>query len=625
MSSPDALDNGQTGLLSDAALSALQINLQPFAPSQDGDGASAALFSDEITEEQLADIKQALITGDDLLLILGEDGAGKTTLLSQLGANSGLRIQCFAVKGSPRFSTMNLFAGMLEAFKRKPPESLKQILDELIPCLQTMVSRNTLSAIVLDDAHKVSETELTQLLSAMLYVNSQDETLMRVALAAPSEFEDRIPDLLPEGADLPYSSLTIDGLSPARASAYLGFRLAQVGFVDELPFGERDLATLVDQSAGLPAGLHDAAAQELNQRHGPFDESLPAELLDEPASSPLHSRMGKIALGALATLFILAGIAMFLNPGGGGDADRYAALNQEETETDKKLKLLKNEPLVLSEDKVSSSATSSSVNNSAQNDEAVGVKQTLSEAQSDESTLATALPANNDSRPAQVSEPIPEPITEPIPEEQNTAEPAQQITQDTNEETPEPLSEETIVEIAELPDAQSTINSVAIEAQPVESDADSDAESNADSNTGSDADSDATNELIAEVTSTVQSPPEQNDTTEETQAEDSTKEPGFLESPNWILVQNANLFTVQMSASRDRASVENFLRRNPLNPPNSIFAFEREGDTWFALVHGLFPSIEDARQAVEKMPASAQTNQPWIRSVGRVQSVLKAQ
>ena len=115
MSPQDTLDIDHNGLLSDATLSALQLRQQPFTSSPaDGDA-----FSDDTTAEQLGDIKQALITGDDLLLILGETGSGKTTLLGQLGANSGLRIQCFSVKGSPRFSTMNLFAGMLEAFKRK--------------------------------------------------------------------------------------------------------------------------------------------------------------------------------------------------------------------------------------------------------------------------------------------------------------------------------------------------------------------------------------------------------------------------------------------------------------------------------------------------------------------------
>jgi len=582
MSSQDALDIDQTGLLSDATLSALQISQQAFASQQGQSEADHALFSDEVTAEQLADIKQALITGDDLLLILGEEGAGKTTLLSQLGANSGLRIQCFAVKGSPRFSTMNLFAGMLEAFKRKPPETLKQILDELIPCLQTMVSRNTLSAIVLDDAHKVNETELTQLLSGMLYVNSQDETLMRVALAAPSDFENRIPDLLPEGADLPYSSLTIDGLSPHRASAYVAFRLAQSGFTGEFPFTEREMANLIDQSAGLPAALHIAVADDLNKRHGLIDDSLPAELMSQPEGAFLHSRLGKLALGAVATAFIIAGIILFLNPADEQNSDRYTVASQDAEETDdpaRELKLLKNEPVVLS-------------------DEDSGTENQPSTApvpESPESMVPVASTPVVDERPDQaiVPEPIPEPMLVPLEEtsEVAAAEPAPEPVP-APEPPPQPLEEPAS---DAQPDATSSEPSTElVEAEPVQPE------------------------------ETAGESQESTDTTG-TAAIDATKAPGFLESPNWILVQNPDQFTVQMSASTDRPSVENFLKRNPLNPPNSIFSFDRNGVTWYALVHGLFASIDEARQAVESMPPDALTNQPWIRSVGRVQSVLKAQ
>ena len=184
MSSNEALDARESvsgsALLSDAALSALALREQPFAPGATDDDP----FTDEVTAEQLADIRQALITGDDLLLILGEDGAGKSTLLSQLAANSGLRIQCFSVGGSPRFSTRNLFMGMLEAFKIEPPEDLKATLDELIPCLQAMIAGNKLCVVVLDDAEALAENELTTLLSGMLYINSRDESLLRIALSA---------------------------------------------------------------------------------------------------------------------------------------------------------------------------------------------------------------------------------------------------------------------------------------------------------------------------------------------------------------------------------------------------------------------------------------------------------
>ena len=101
----------------------------------------------------------------------------------------------------------------------------------------------------------------------------------------------------------------------------------------------------------------------------------------------------------------------------------------------------------------------------------------------------------------------------------------------------------------------------------------------------------------------------------------------ILESPTWILVQDPTQVTVQMSASRDRESVENFLKRNRevLPPPNSIYTFERDGATWYALLHGLFPSFNAANAEVQQMPASALTNQPWIRNVGRIQAALKAQ
>ena len=164
MSSSDNQYSNQTAALSDFALGELQLRHQPFTTKPD----SGESFVDGIAEAQLDDIKQALISGDDLLLILGPEGSGKSTLLNQLGAKSGQRIQCFSVRGSERFSTANLFAGMIEAFKKQPPDDLKLMLDELIPCLQVMADHNTLGAVVLDDADLIPETELTKLLSLSL-------------------------------------------------------------------------------------------------------------------------------------------------------------------------------------------------------------------------------------------------------------------------------------------------------------------------------------------------------------------------------------------------------------------------------------------------------------------------
>lgn len=598
MSSQDALDMDHTSLLSNATLQALQLHRQPFRTlhadastdlnDQSDSTPEMDLFSDETTAEQLADIKQALITGDDLLLVLGETGSGKSTLLQQLDDNSGLRIQCFPIQGSERFSTLNLFAGMLEAFKIDPPEKLKDILDELIPCLQQMVAKNTLSTIVLDDAQLVNQTELTQLLSGMLYVNSQDETLMRVALAATHEFEEQIPDLLPEGADMPYASLTIDGFDAQRAAAYLGHRLQNAGFEGEFPFTDRDMASLVEHSGGMPAELHTLTADVLNEKYGRIEDSLPPELMADNSAGFLQSRVGKLVLGALATLLIVFGLLMFIprSEHDGQGSDSTVAARTDNTPPAEELKLI--------EQNTPTPAPAS--NDNAQQALSTGASsdtQGLAVQQSNE-TLADSTP----SAPA-------------VPESQNAAVATVNLEDDSPSQTARTVEADNSAET----DSVLTIDSTGSVEENDESEQQlANSEPEPASSTG---ESDTT-VAVAENT--------QEDNTPQVEPDISPEDAELaqrLESPNWILLQDASQYTIQMSASRERASVENFLRQIPLPPPNSIFSFERDGIVWHALAHGIFSSIEEARLAVERMPEAALRDQPWIRSIRRVQSILQ--
>ncbi len=665
MPSHDALDIDQSAVLSDVTLSALQLIQQPFGPA----APDTETFADDTSVEQLGDVKQALVSGDDLLLILGESGAGKSVLLHQLGINSGQSIQCFAVKGSPRFSTLNLFAGMLEAFKQKPPESLKEILDDLVPCLQTMVARNTLSAIVLDDADQISETELTQLLSSMLYVNSQDETLMRVALAAPPEFEDRIPDLLPEGADLPYSSLTIEGMVGDRAVDYLAFRLQQAGYNGELPFSDQDLDEIIGQSGGLPGTMHAVAADVLNQI---YDPNMPPPLEEfHSASKPplLQSRNAKFALGALAVVLILGGLLMF-TPDATDEQDRYAD-NSAGTET-------------LTTQDLSNSQSS---NSAALSDDAPEADPAPADSgdEADEPSLRLveekkvvpftteaieslvpdfSRPANTDSATDTTADGEDSPTETRQIEVQapsSVVDAARESLSNAASDVASSVSDATDA----ASDAASSVSDATEEVTQSLSGSDSLAvdEPLADAEVGSLSDSDllpdtapapqaddtgittenttapAPNETAGSNSGTAQSGSAVNAPGTETVVagtlaagvdevpEVDPELADILESPTWILVQDSSMITVQMSASRDRPSIESFLKRNRdvLPAPNSIYTFQRRGETWYALLHGLYSTFEEAQSAVEQMPDSAVTDQPWIRNVGRVQDVLKAQ
>lgn len=630
MPSQDALDIHQTAQLSDVTLSALQLIQQPFGPA----ASDTETFTDDTSLEQLGDVKQALVSGDDLLLILGEAGAGKSVLLHQLGINSGQSIQCFAVKGSPRFSTLNLFAGMLEAFKRKPPESLKEILDELMPCLQTMVARNTLSAIVLDDADQISEAELTQLLSSMLYINSQEETLMRVALAAPPEFEDRIPDLLPEGADLPYSSLTIEGMNGDRAVEYLSFRLQQAGYTGELPFSDQDLDDIIGQSGGLPGSLHATAAGVLNQLFDPMLHPPMDELQSVSKPPLLQSRNVKLGLGALAVLLIVGGLMMF-TPDVADEEQRYADNNSTaEPLATSRLGGTDDGGLTTDED-ITADAADVITDDSEEDAPRLRVVEERKVVPFTSEAIESLVP--------EISQP-----SRPSTTDTDASDSADNSADTDAGDTQTPSTDSTVVDT----ETQSASNTTpaATESSNVDSPAptpDTTASTNLPAGTPTDSLSDAdllsdTQLADAVVDDTVESTPDGSG------ASNSGNEPvatgssavntdevpdvdpeiaDILESPTWILVQDSSKITVQMSASRDRPSIESFLKRNRdvLPAPNSIYTFQRRGETWYALLHGLYSSFEEAQSAVEQMPDSAVTDQPWIRNVGRVQDVLKAQ
>jgi len=111
--------NKTEGLLTDFAMQQLQLRSQPFI----GASADGELFADELTYSHINEIRQTIINGDQLIMLLGELGAGKSTLLKQLTKTSGQRLQFFSVKGGEKYTTHNLFNGILNAWQLDTPQS----------------------------------------------------------------------------------------------------------------------------------------------------------------------------------------------------------------------------------------------------------------------------------------------------------------------------------------------------------------------------------------------------------------------------------------------------------------------------------------------------------------------
>ena len=587
---------------------------------------------------------------------MGDSGAGKSTLLKQLTRTSGHRLQYFSVKGGDRYTTHNLFNGILDAWKLSPPAEFENSVKEMLHGLQASHERNSIIVLLLDDVDQIPARELNLLLASVQYFNTQ-EVLLHVLMSAEPDFETKIPDLLHEGMQIPYSSLAVDPLLASRAQPYIQLRLNQAGHFDEFPLSEKQINTIANDASGLPGRINYLSAETLNTVYTPF-----ANTGRGAGKSGLFSgkRVGRYLWGLLALGLI--GVGLLWKSPGNSDGNTIVS---EKTPL-KSVSGEKAEPATTnttanavvagnaasaaivngSEGSAVANEDNQSVSDTDEADAAVDEANTSENAQTSEldsaaseiskivgdkasetsssNTAKPSTPANNST----ASDTTPSTATDSASDADSSVAAtavASESEANNSESAETPVTEQ--LEVATAPETPATAesnaeveeNTTPDETTPASTGTVADAEESTAAEISSDNDSDA--ELPATPEPTTEATTRTN-TTSEASEENGDKVDG-LESPNWVLLQDTELFTIQMSASTDAQDVQRFLGRASLQGPNSVYTFERDGTTWHALVHGLFESVPDARAAIEKMTPDAVRNQPWIRKIGSIQSSLR--
>ena len=85
----------------------------------------------------------------------------------------------------------------------------------------------------------------------------------------------------------------------------------------------------------------------------------------------------------------------------------------------------------------------------------------------------------------------------------------------------------------------------------------------------------------------------------------------------------ANQFTVQLLGSTSRANVEDFVRRHASTP---LYWFEtrNQGNPWFVVMMGAYPSRAAAQTAASGLAGELGRLEPWIRSIGTIHGEIVA-
>lgn len=99
----------------------------------------------------------------------------------------------------------------------------------------------------------------------------------------------------------------------------------------------------------------------------------------------------------------------------------------------------------------------------------------------------------------------------------------------------------------------------------------------------------------------------------------------FLKGEQWLRYQNPHAYTLQILGAYDKGTLEKFLTQHSLSSQKvAMFKTIFNHKEWYVLVYGVFPNRTEAIAALEALPDPLkQTTQPWVRTLGNVQKLIK--
>jgi len=231
---------------------ALSLKQNPFALEPD-----AKFYYPFESFEQRLQVLNQLVQGMDLLvLVIGESGSGKTTLLHRYLVTTDVqwkagRIQIDRTSTSDKLSPGQKSDGY--------PAFVQQAVKDPI--------------VIVDDAHKFSEKDLSFLLQEALVPESLHKIKRLVLFGEPS-LSTHITTLSESTArDLVINKITMPTLTKVEVDSYLQYRPALAGHTGESLFKPSVVKMIHKKSAGLPGRINERADRWLKKKYSHKSQS----------------------------------------------------------------------------------------------------------------------------------------------------------------------------------------------------------------------------------------------------------------------------------------------------------------------------------------------------------------
>jgi len=91
---------------------------------------------------------------------------------------------------------------------------------------------------------------------------------------------------------------------------------------------------------------------------------------------------------------------------------------------------------------------------------------------------------------------------------------------------------------------------------------------------------------------------------------------------DWVATQNPGYYTLQLASSTNKALIQKYYDENDLIGVAGYYRSRRSGEDWYALVYGAYPTVPDAKAAIEKLPDALKKWSPWVRNIKSIHRIM---
>jgi len=96
----------------------------------------------------------------------------------------------------------------------------------------------------------------------------------------------------------------------------------------------------------------------------------------------------------------------------------------------------------------------------------------------------------------------------------------------------------------------------------------------------------------------------------------------MLTPEEWVKAQKPEYYTLQLASSTNKNLIEKYYLENNLQGKAGYYRNRRQGEYWYALVYGAYPSASDANAAVAELPVDLRKWSPWMRKMKVIQRLM---